>query len=251
VANQVIPVASREEVTISPPTHSVIIPAYNEASTITRAVQETSKVLHDLGQPFEIIVVDDGSTDTTWNILSDLTATEPNLHPIRLPKNQGKGAALKTGVNKAKGLLIGFLDADLATHPQELIKGFALLNKADLAIGSRRVPEATIQKPQTRLRSFAGQCVNFAVRLSLDLPYRDTQCGCKTFRAEAARTLFTALTTNGWIFDTELLFHAHTNAYNVVEFPVTWVNGPTSRVRIHHALQILRDLRRIKQKRAS
>lgn len=210
-------------------------------------MQETSNALRDLQSPFEIIVVDDGSEDTTWDILTCLAATEKNLRIIRLQKNQGKGAALKAGVHEAKGDFIAFLDADLATHPRELLQGFALLDQADIAIGSRRVPEATIQKPQTRLRSFAGQCVNFAVRLSLGIPYHDTQCGCKTFRAEAAHTLFQALTTNGWIFDAELLFHAQKYAYRVAEFPVTWVNGPTSRVRTHHVWQIMKDLYRIRQ----
>ncbi len=247
MANQDISITTREKVALSVPTYSIVIPAYNEAKTIERAIRETSKMLHALEASSEIIVVDDGSTDETSTIVANTVTQNTTLRCIKLTKNQGKGAAIKAGVAIAKGTYIAFLDADLATHPRELVHGFSLLPTHDIAIGSRRVPQATIQKPQTRLRSLAGQCFNFIVRAWLKLPYRDTQCGCKVFRSEAAHALFSQLTTTGWTFDVELLLRAQQKHYRIAEFPVVWINGSESRVRLTHWWQIVKDLYRTKR----
>lgn len=231
--------------------YSIIIPAWNEAHTIARAVRETSALLAELEGSSEIIVVDDGSADETHTIVTGLSNEMPSnvsLRCLRLTHNQGKGAALQAGVSVAQGTYVAFLDADLATRPKELRQGFALLETADIAIGSRRVPQASIQKPQTQLRSLAGQCFNLIVRLWLNLPYRDTQCGCKAFRADVAKRLFGELTTTGWAFDVELLCRARELSYRIVEFPVLWTNGPVSRVRLRDTWQIMRDLMRIKHR---
>ena len=229
--------------------YSAIIPTYNEEQTIERAIHETWRVLSYLSPESEILIVDDGSNDRTRFVVEHLIPTFPKkyLQLIPLAHNQGKGVAVKIGILAAKGEKIGFLDADLATHPKELIKGFSLLEQADIAIASRRIPQATIVKPQRWYRSFAGQVFNFILRKYLDLPYFDTQCGCKVFRREVIKTLFQTLKTSGWSFDAEILYKGKKLGYSIVEFPVTWTNGPTSRVQWKTAPRILKELYKIKQ----
>ncbi|MBP6945088.1 glycosyltransferase family 2 protein [Patescibacteria group bacterium] len=224
--------------------HSVIIPAYNEQSTIETAVLKTLTTLQALPGEFEIIVVDDGSTDKTARIVK--TLQDKHIKLITLPHNQGKGAAIQKGVQEAKGNYIAFLDADLATHPEELKRAFSLLHDHDLAIASRRITGATIQKPQAWYRSLAGQVFNLILRTYLHLPYRDTQCGCKAFRYDAAKALFANLVSTGWAFDVDLLSQAQQKNLRITEFPITWNNGPTSRVKWSHAGDILKELRKIK-----
>lgn len=227
--------------------YSVIIPAYNEATTIARAIQETDAVLSSLPEPNELIVVDDGSQDKTSEIVTQLQSTFPRLRLINLNKNQGKGRAVQAGIMAAQGEYIGFLDADLATHPRTFITAFKLLEDTDIAIGSRRVSHAKISRPQAWHRSKTGQLFNKLVRFWFSLPYQDTQCGCKVFRASIAKQLFSNLQTAGWTFDVEIIYHARTLGYRIQEFPVDWKNGLTSRVHWHEVIKILKELANIKK----
>jgi glycosyltransferase involved in cell wall biosynthesis len=229
--------------------YSIIIPAYNEQTTITQALNTTLASLRILSGDYEIIVVDDGSTDHTIDHIKRVQAENPkeHLHLIHHTINQGKGAAVKTGVASAIGTYIAFLDADLATHPDELQQAFNLLKESDVAIASRRHPQASITKPQPWYRSWIGQLFNLCLRTYLHLPYRDTQCGCKAFRNQVAKTLFSELNCPGWAFDVELLTRAHLHAFTVSEFPIRWHNGEVTRVRLTHAPSILKDLKNIKR----
>lgn len=227
--------------------YSLIIPAYNEASTIQHAIQATWHVLSEISSDVELLVVDDGSTDETRARVQELIPSlSPALRLITLPSNQGKGRAVQAGVLAARGEMVGFMDADLASPPEALKIGFALLKEAEIAIASRRVAHANITLPQTWYRSLAGQFFNLVLRVWLKLPYLDTQCGCKFFRREAAQRLFKDLATSGWAFDVEILSRAKKYGYRVCEFPVAWRNGPKTRVRFAHAWAIFCELRTIK-----
>lgn len=229
--------------------YSLIIPAYNEEATIECAVRTSWRVLSSLSEESELIVIDDGSTDETIARVERIMREFPKdrLRLLRLSPNQGKGGAVRAGMLIAQGERIGFLDADLASPPETMQTGFALLDDAHVAIGSRRLPEAAIALPQAWYRSWAGQLFNLVLRAWFGIPYRDTQCGCKFFRREAARRLFEGLRTPGWAFDVEILVRARALGYRVGEFPVIWKNGPKTRVRFAHAFRILRDLWRIKR----
>ncbi len=229
--------------------YTVIIPAYNEEKAIEQAITQTITSLSLLSKDYEVIIVDDGSQDNTVKTVKKLlqNLNSKTLRLVELKHNRGKGAAIQAGVAQAQGEMIAFLDADLATRPDELRKGFALLEHADLAIASRRIPDASIQKPQPWYRSLAGQAFNLFLRSYLSLPYRDTQCGCKIFRKHAAKTLFSELKTKGWTFDVELLVKAQNHGYSIKEFPVTWRNGKTTRVCWRDAGSIWKDLLRIKK----
>jgi len=228
--------------------YSVVIPAYNEEQTIARAVREARRVFRLYRRPFEIIVVDDGSSDQTAPIVSSLKASVPELRLVRHDCNRGKGAAVRTGSLAAYGDHVLFLDADLATHPSEFTKFRPHLADHDLLIGSRRVPGADIAVRQPIHRDLLGRAFNLAVRRYLDLPYRDTQCGFKVL-SRPAKALLVSQRTTGWTFDAELLKRAQARGLRIKELPVTWVNGRESRVRLGHAWRILQELRKIKSAR--
>lgn len=228
---------------------SIIIPAYDEENTVAKAVWETRRVFDALGEPYEIIVVDDGSTDRTSSIVTDLSKRIPQLKIAIHSRNLGKGAAVKTGVMEARGDIFLFLDSDLSTHPSEFASLVPFLDEHDIVIGSRRVAGANIAERQSLYRTWIGRLFNLIVRMYLGLPFHDTQCGFKAFSAKT-KPLFRSLKTSGWAFDVELLANAARRGYRIKEVPVTWRHGRESRVRIGHAFEILRDLRKIKNAKA-
>jgi dolichyl-phosphate beta-glucosyltransferase len=228
--------------------YSVIIPAYNEAASIERAIRETSAVFNAFNRPYEILVVDDGSQDGTGDIAELMGQNFPVLNVLRHQTNLGKGAAVRTGVMNAQGERLLFLDSDLATHPREATAFIAALEDADIVIGSRRAKGSVIATRQPWYRILYGRAINFFIRNFLKLPHQDTQCGFKMFRAGVARDLFGDLVPSRWTFDVELLLRARANGYRVTELPVTWTDGRVSRVKAAEVLSDLWYLIKIKNK---
>jgi glycosyltransferase involved in cell wall biosynthesis len=228
--------------------YSVILPAYNEATSIERAVRETAAVFDPLKKEYEIIVVDDGSRDDTAAIAASLAAEIPAVRLLRHAANSGKGTAVRTGVMNAQGENILFLDCDLATHPREAPAFIAKMGESDIVIGSRRHADSIIAMSQPWYRVLYGRAINFLIRHLVKLPYHDTQCGFKMFRAEAAKDIFGELGPARWTFDVELLLRARSNGYKIIELPVTWTNGKTSRVRAGEVIPDLFYLWRLKKK---
>jgi glycosyltransferase involved in cell wall biosynthesis len=231
-------------------TYTVVIPAYNEALSIERAIRETARVFDSLERPFEIIVVDDGSADATAEMAKSLAEEFPAVRVLRHEVNCGKGTAVRTGVFASEGEWILFNDCDLATHPNEIHKFARRTADADVIIGSRRVKGADIARPQPFLRSLSGRAINWFIRHFLKLPYRDTQCGFKMFRCEAARRIFKDIGPARWTFDVELLLRARAAGLRIVELPVTWRAGDVSRVRIGEVLGDLKYLWKLKKRLA-
>jgi Glycosyltransferases involved in cell wall biogenesis len=228
--------------------YSIILPAYNEAATIERAIRETVAVFDPLAKEYEIIVVDDGSSDDTAGIVNSLSAELPVIRLLQHAANDGKGGSVRTGVMNARGGLILFLDCDLATHPREALFFIEKMGEYDIAIGSRRVRGAMIIKSQPWYRSLAGRFINFFVRHFLKLPHHDTQCGFKMFRNEVAQDIFKDLGPARWTFDIEVLMRAHASGYRVGELPVTWRNNANSRVKTKEVISDLWHLVKLKNK---
>jgi dolichyl-phosphate beta-glucosyltransferase len=226
--------------------YSVVIPAYNEEKTITKAVRETRRIFRLYRKPFEIIVVDDGSGDATREVVGSLKAKFPELVLVRHRVNLGKGAAVRTGSLAARGAHILFLDADLATHPSEFTGFRPHLADYDIIIGSRRVSGAEITGRQPVYRDLLGRVFNLVVRRYLGMPYRDTQSGFKVL-SRSAVPLLRVQFSRGWVFDVELLKRAQERGLRIKELPVSWFHGRESRVRFGHTLSILKDLERIKR----
>lgn len=219
---------------------SIVIPAFNEEAVIARTLADVRAYCASRFSSWETIVVDDGSTDGTWNALKDFSAGFPELKPIRLAQNSRKGAAVKTGFAAANGSLILMMDADQSTPIATLDAWIPMMQSADVLIGSRDLPGATLIRPQPRYRSSAGRLMNVFIRLKTGLPFLDTQCGFKLF-TNRAKPAFAALRSNGWLFDVEILCRLRDAGFRIREVPVQWTNGPVTRMRFAHLPHILQE----------
>lgn len=225
---------------------SVVIPVLNEEKTIRRALRETAEVFQGLLAPYEIIVVDDGSTDGTAAMVHEEASRYSGVSLLRHPRNRGKGAALQSGIAAARGDWIVFLDADLATHPSDIQNAIPLLPQADLLFGSRSHPASVINVKQPLFRVLAGRFFNLVgIRWYLGLPYKDTQCGFKLLHS-TLKPLCASLRTEGWVFDAELIARAQQAGHRIQEFPVTWRHGRDTRVKLTDIWKILNDLKMVK-----
>jgi glycosyltransferase involved in cell wall biosynthesis len=216
---------------MSHPRLSILIPAYNESARIENALERVLNCVQDRGWDAEILVVDDGSTDDTVAIIGRWMEKHDRLHLIRNPGNRGKGYSVRNGMLQAAGDLVIFTDADLSAPIEEaelLIS--AIENGVDVAIGSRWLDKQKQTITQPLYRRFFGRCFNWVTRKVMGLPYRDTQCGFKAFRREAAQTIFRLQTIERWGFDPEILFIARKLRYKIVEVPVTWGHDERSRI---------------------
>jgi dolichyl-phosphate beta-glucosyltransferase len=230
---------------------SIVVPAHNEADRILPHLQSITAFLRDREQPFEILVVDDGSTDDTATVVETLASSTPEIQLLRAPLRQGKGAAVRRGMQAAIGRLQLFTDADGATPIQELTRlEQAVMDGADVAIGSRslaaRLPDYAVQ---TRwYRTILSYLFNSLIQERGLRGIADTQCGFKLFRQTVAADLFGVSTIDGFGFDVELLYVAQQRGYHIAEIPVNWSHQPGSKFRIiRDGLAMLRELTVIRQ----
>jgi len=230
---------------------SVVIPAYNEARRIGPSLQRAVDYLRSRygADGFEIIVVDDGSRDRTVTVVKQFMEGAPEVKLMRLPHNRGKGAAVRAGMVAAIGDAILFSDADLSTPIEEVEPALQLIREgSDVVIGSRALVGSQILVRQTLLRESLGRLFNRLIRAFLRIPFRDTQCGFKLFRREAAHAVFQRARIDGFAFDVETILIALRSGYRVREMPVRWINDPESRVTLlRHPAQMLGDLWRIRR----
>jgi len=208
---------------------SVVIPAYNEEERIMPTVRRILEYLKDNFAEFEIIVVDDGSSDGTSGLVRG-----SGLEGVRLiqnPENMGKGAAIRNGILSSKGSLVLISDADMSTPIEEAGRLMAALDEGwDIAIGSRALRESDIAIRQPWYRQGMGKVFNLFVRLLLFGGFKDTQCGFKLFKGEGARAVFSKCRINGFGFDPEALFIAMKSGMRIKEVPIRWLNSPKSKV---------------------
>lgn len=215
---------------MSAPKWSVIIPAFNEADRLPPYLQEVISYFESRGDPYEVLVVDDGSRDGTADRAREVSRHAP-VRVIALAGNEGKGAAVRRGMLAATGDYRVFADADGATPIAELKRlEAALAAGADVAIGSRAVQDPGVAVVARPHRVAAGRVFNWLVaRLGL-AGIGDSQCGFKAFTASAAESLFRRVRTRGFGFDVELLLLARSCGFRVAEVPVNWVDKPGSKV---------------------
>lgn len=216
---------------MSHPKLTIVIPAYNEGARIDAALERVMTCIEEQGWDAEVLAVDDGSQDDTAAIIERWMETYPRLHLIRNPGNRGKGYSVRNGLLQAAGDIVMFTDADLSAPMVEAERLIAALeNGADVAIGSRWLDRTRQTIHQPLYRQFFGRCFNWVTRTVIGLPFKDTQCGFKAFKREAAQIIFRLQTIERWGFDPELLFIARKLAFEVVEVPVTWGHDERSRM---------------------
>ena len=212
------------------PLLSVVIPAFNEVDRLGPTLLRVIDYCRAERPSYQVLVVDDGSTDDTVPLARRIGLECPELQVIELGANRGKGAAVRAGMLAAEGRRILFSDADLATPIEELGKLERALDEGhDIAIASRAAPGADIRVRQHPLRELMGRSFNLMVRLAAIGGIGDTQCGFKLFTRAAARDLFGRAAVDGFAFDVEILWLAR-GRYRVAEVPVVWRHVEESQV---------------------
>jgi len=227
---------------------SLVIPAYNEALRLPATLARTREYLDSHGEEYEVIAVDDGSSDSTLTLLRDTASNWPQMTVIGLPRNMGKGAAVRAGMLRARGDPRAFMDADLSTPIEELPRlRERLVGDCAVAIASRALDGATIDVHQPGRREMMGRTYNRMVRVVALPGLHDTQCGFKVFTAAAAMICFEPLRTHRFGFDAEVLLRARRHGWSVAEVPVRWTHKEDSRVSpVQDSLRTLIDLLRLR-----
>jgi len=229
----------------SSPELSIIIPALNEEHRLPATLMKIHEYLMARPLRAEVLVVDDGSTDSTAEVVDALRQDYPEVRRITNATNHGKGFAVRQGMLDARGEIVLFTDADLSTPIEEADKLIAALRdgQCDGAIGSRALDRRLIENRQSIMRETGGIAFNRVVRLVTGLNFADTQCGFKAFRRDRARILFEQQHVTGFGFDPEILFLARRHGLRIVEIPVRWAHHPASKVKfMADGLRMLGDL---------
>ena len=229
------------------PPFSLVIPAFNEADRIGRTLTEVLQYLNTNAPGSEVIVVDDGSSDATAevvrNVFGGVDGSEQRLIANRT--NRGKGAAVRDGLRAATRPIALFSDADLSTPIAEAAKLIEPIerNELDVAFGSRAVNRRLIGNRQAWYREQGGRVFNLLVRLGTGLPYWDTQCGFKAFRMSAFRSILEEARSDGFGFDVEFLFLARKAGLRMREIAVRWDHNEGSKLHyVHDSLRMLREV---------
>jgi len=229
---------------MSYPQYSIVIPAYNEAARIGRALDSVVGCIRDRRWFAEVVVVDDGSRDDTAAIVREFAGHAPEVRLLQNPGNRGKGYSVRNGILHSLGEVVMFTDADLSAPIEEAEGLFAAIRSgADIAIGSRWLERTRQTIRQPLYRQFFGRCFNAVTRMVMGLPFADTQCGFKAFTRAAAQTVFQLETIERWGFDPEILFIALKRGYRVVEVPVSWAHDERTRISyLKDGVRMLQDI---------
>ncbi|MEK6543131.1 MAG: dolichyl-phosphate beta-glucosyltransferase [Elusimicrobiota bacterium] len=215
------------------PEITLVIATYNEQQRLQKTYPQIRNYLKKHYERWELIIVDDGSTDATPALLERLKDADRDIRVIALTHNQGQGAALRTGVMAAHGVVIAYTDADLSTpltHLADLQD--ALKRGAHIAIASRWIQGSHIRHKQPALRRYLGGAFYSLIRLFLPMGIADVNCGLKAYRDSAAKRIFALTHSRRWGFNTEHLLIAKRLGYQVTEVPVDWRHHGESKVRL-------------------
>ncbi len=224
---------------------SVIIPAYNEQWRLPTTLIDIIDYLESKHSKYEVIVVDDGSSDDTEQAVRKFERICAHIRLVRLPNNYGKGHAVRTGMLSARGKYLLFTDADGSTPMKEIERLRRAIEQggADIAIGSRAMESEDTHVETVWHRKLLGRVFHFFVHSILLPGFHDTQCGFKLFTRPAARFVFGRQRANGFSFDLEILHLARKAGLTISEIPVNWTNVAGSKVNlVTDAAKMFRDL---------
>lgn len=233
---------------MEPATYSIILPAYNESARITATLDKILAHATERGWNVEVIVVNDGSSDTTAEIVLEYAKKHATLRLLENPGNRGKGFSVRNGMLHAKGDVLLFSDADLSSPIEEADKLFAaIVEGADIAIGSRWIDSRLQIRRQPLYRRLFGRIFNLALRLVLGLQFKDTQCGFKAFTRRSAQAIFPQQKIERWGFDPELLYLARKFGFTVSEVPVAWSHREGTRIHpLRDGIRMFGELLRVR-----
>ena len=223
---------------------SIIIPCYNESKDIKRNVKIVKDYLNENSIDHELILVNDGSKDTTKEEIESIEG----VLPISYKPNRGKGGAVKEGINHASGDYVLFMDADLSTDISAIKDVVELVPTCDLLIGSRHAKGSVIKKKQPLLRVFIGWCCRLLVNMKFHTKLKDTQCGFKATSIDVAKKLAEKQLINNFAFDVEYIYIAKLNNLSLKELGITWSDDRESTVSpFKSSVKFFKDLHFIKK----
>ena len=230
---------------------SIVVPAYNEARRLPPALEKLAAFCRELGRSYEVLVIVERSTDGTLEIAARFAAQQAHFQAVDNAVQRGKGHAVRSGMLRARGEFVFYMDADLSVPlaaVPEFLARFAGVPRADVLLGNRQHAMSRITRRQSWLRRSMGQTFNRILKACGLASLHDTQCGFKAFRREAARAIFSRQTLDGFAFDVEVLLLAERLGYKIADLPVEWINSRESKVRIlHDSLAMLRDTLRVRR----
>ena len=226
---------------------SVVVPCFNEAVRLPGSLEQVAAYLEMQGAAFELLLVDDGSRDSTPQLIREAASADDHVQAVLLAANRGKGRAVAEGVARSRGGMVLISDADFSAPIEEMPKlEAAIAAGADVAVGSRAKRGAR-EVDQPLHRRLMGKTFNLLVQGLLLPGIWDTQCGFKLFRGDVARELFGRLRTDGFAYDVEILVLARRSGYRISEVPVRWINSSTTRVQtVRHSREMLSDVLHIR-----
>ena len=227
---------------------SIIVPAFNEERRLPPTLIDIIDFFDRKGISYEVLVIDDGSSDGTAEVVRKFERVRNQVRLIQLPRNYGKGHAVRLGVLNSRGSKILFADADGATPIQEFERLESAINAgAEVAIGSRALASTDTKVATSLHRRFLGRVFNKCVNIILLPSIADTQCGFKMFSRAAALFLFRRQRADRFSFDVELLYIAHKAQLTIKEVPINWTNVPGSKVNlVRDSLCMFRDVLRFR-----
>ncbi len=225
---------------------SLVVPAYNEEGRLPSTIEKMRAFLTTQSFSYEVLVVDDGSSDQTATIVEEAMPTFPGLRVLREP-HRGKGHAVRRGMLTAEGEYVMFCDADFSMPVEEVVRfPQALKGRFDVAMGSREVAGARrIGEP--KYRHLMGRVFNLIVRLLAVPGFQDTQCGFKCFTRKATQEIFRRQVIDGFGFDVEVLYVARKMGLGITEVPISWYYFPSSRVDpVRDTLRMINDVLQVR-----
>lgn len=223
---------------------TIIIPAYNEEERLQTSMQRIIEYCTSQYWDYEVIIVEDGSTDGTLDIIHDLISKDNRIKLISSKERLGKGRAIRHGVFAAEKKYVSYMDADLSADPSELERLLLFIDKFDIVVGSRilRGELPPINRPF--IRSFLSHCYSKLFRTMFrTVSVYDPQCGLKLFKAHVAHTILSQTETDGFAFDCEVLVKASKLGLTIKEVPIIWKHSYGSKVSLLHEIGVMaRDL---------
>ncbi|MBI1970500.1 glycosyltransferase family 2 protein [Candidatus Woesearchaeota archaeon] len=223
---------------------SIIVPAYNEEKRINGFLPSLLSFSKKHLRNCEIIIVDDGSTDSTKSVVQQLIQQYPSAKLISYPENKGKGNAVREGVSASKGKYVLFIDADGSIPPEEIPNMVQKLKEHQVVVGSRRIDVSKVKT--SPLRKFTGVMFNAYVNLLFRIDIYDNLCGFKGFEKSIAKALFSDLQSMRWIFDVELFYKIKKNNYTLYHLPISWEHRDGSKIRLIDPLKMAIELLKLR-----
>ena len=236
---------------IKKPKFSLVVPAFNEEKRLPLAIRDIDSFFARFASELEVLIVIEKSSDNTLKIARELTEGKTHFKVVDNQVHRGKGYAVKSGMLKAQGDFVFFMDADLSTPLAEVLTFLSHFQEepsVDIIIGSREHNQSEILKSQNPIRKNMGRIFNKIVQSFAVKGITDTQCGFKAFKQEVVEPIFSRQQLDGFAFDVEILLLAIEYGATIDTLPIKWVNDPDSKVHIiRHSLEMLRDILRIKR----